>query len=329
MTRCAVWVVLCFVLFLSGVGAAHAQTPGTVPVWVDSQTLGDSPVSQCGDGTSVCVGPGTSAVTGQPAVLGFTGSTDLNATGVYGEASAPNGTTLGMFGVTRSVDDLATGVIGWATDSSAAAGVTTGVWGRSSSPRGRGVVGEGLTGVFGTGMYGVYGDSSVVGVYGRSLTGGVGVYGRSLTGYAGFFDGSVGITVLGAGSSQLCHNGSLLTECSSSLRYKSDVHSFSGGLDIVKRLRPIAFTWKAGGAHDVGLAAEEVEQVEPLLTFRNQKGEIEGVKYNQLSAVFVNAILDQQAQIERQQEEIKLQRESLAGLKAVVCQSHPDADLCW
>jgi hypothetical protein len=69
MTRCAVWVVSCFVLFLSAVGAAHAQTPGTVPVWVDSQTLGDSPVAQCGDGTSVCVGPGTSAVTGQPAVL--------------------------------------------------------------------------------------------------------------------------------------------------------------------------------------------------------------------------------------------------------------------
>ena len=49
---------------------------------------------------------------------------------------------------------------------------------------------------------------------------------------------------------------------------------------------------------DIGLAAEEVNKVEPLLTFRNDKGEIEGVKYNKLSAVFINAIKEQQAQIE-------------------------------
>jgi hypothetical protein len=120
-------------------------------------------------------------VTGQPAVLGFTGSTDLNAAGVYGEASASNGTTLGVFGVTRSVADLATGVIGWATDSSAYAGLTTGVWGRSSSPRGRGVVGEGpYTGVYGQGFYGVYAESTNVAVFGHNPNG-----------FAGFFDGSI------------------------------------------------------------------------------------------------------------------------------------------
>jgi hypothetical protein len=70
-----------------------------------------------------------------------------------------------------------------------------------------------------------------------------------------------------------------------------------------------------------GNSAEDVERVEPLLTFRNDKGEIEGVKYNQLSAVLVNAIRDQQAQIERQQVQID-------ALKGLVCQSHPDADLC-
>jgi len=72
---------------------------------------------------------------------------------------------------------------------------------------------------------------------------------------------------------------------------------------------------------DVGLGAEDVERVEPLLTFRNDKGEIEGVKYNQLSAMFVNAIREQQAQIERQQVQIE-------ALKGIVCQSHPDADVC-
>jgi hypothetical protein len=67
----------------------------------------------------------------------------------------------------------------------------------------------------------------------------------------------------------LCRNASAqIGYCSSSLRYKTDVERFSGGLDIVNRLRPIAFAWKQGRARDIGLAAEEVDKVEPLLTFR-------------------------------------------------------------
>jgi len=67
------------------------------------------------------------------------------------------------------------------------------------------------------------------------------------------------------------------------------MRTFSGGMDIVNRLRPIGFAWRKDGRRDIGLAAEEVEMVEPLLTFRNGKGEVEGVRYNQLSAIFINA----------------------------------------
>jgi hypothetical protein len=93
--------------------------------------------------------------------------------------------------------------------------------------------------------------------------------------------------------------------CTSSLRYKTGVRPFRGGMDILKRLRPIGFTWKQGGAPDIGLGAEEVEKVEPLLTFRNAKGQIEGVRYDRLTAVLVNAIKEQQAQIQQQQAEIQ------------------------
>ena len=58
------------------------------------------------------------------------------------------------------------------------------------------------------------------------------------------------------------------------MRYKSNVGRFLGGLDLINRLRPISFTWKQDGVQDIGLGAEEVEKVEPLLTFRNAKGEI-------------------------------------------------------
>src|SRR5262249_9173300 len=115
-------------------------------------------------------------------------------------------------------------------------------------------------GVFGTGRsYGVTGQSaSGIGVYGFSDQS-IGVYGSTNSGWAALFDGKVKATTLGSGGagSPLCRNFSNeIADCSSSLRYKTDVRPFSSGLDIVQRLRPIAFTWKEGGAHDVGLAAE-------------------------------------------------------------------------
>jgi hypothetical protein len=128
--------------------------------------------------------------------------------------------------------------------------------------------------------------------------------------------GFLNLTTLGtAGTTALCRNttGDIST-CSSSLRYKEDVASFGGGLDVVERLRPIRFTWKASGQPDIGLAAEEVAEVEPLLAFKNGNGEIEGVNYAQLTAVLVNALQQQQSQIE--------------ALKALVCEANPKEPPC-
>src|SRR5215510_14046265 len=40
-------------------------------------------------------------------------------------------------------------------------------------------------------------------------------------------------------------------------------------------------------------------------TFNNNNGELEGVKYERLSVVFINAFKEQQAQIQNQQQQIK------------------------
>ncbi len=132
--------------------------------------------------------------------------------------------------------------------------------------------------------------------------------------------GIVHVVTLGAaGATSLCRNSlNHISTCSSSLRYKTDVSRFLGGLEIINRLRPIAFTWKVGGARDIGLGAEEVDKVEPLLTFRNDKDEIEGVKYNQLSAVFINAFKEQQAQIKEQQDQMERQRRQLAAQQSEI-----------
>jgi hypothetical protein len=132
--------------------------------------------------------------------------------------------------------------------------------------------------------------------------------------------GVFNLQILGTGgSTALCRNGSGdVTTCSSSLRYKEDVESFHGGLEIVERLRPISFTWKDSGHRDLGLAAEEVAEVEPLLAFRNDKGEIEGVNYAQLTAVLVNALRQQEARL----------RGEIEALRAIVCEVHPQSAPC-
>jgi hypothetical protein len=133
---------------------------------------------------------------------------------------------------------------------------------------------------------------------------------------------AIAINALGsAGSTQLCRNASnQISTCSSSMRYKTEVQSFTGGLNVVTQMRPITFTWKAGGLRDVGFGAEEVEKVEPLLTFRNDHGEIEGVKYGQISAVLVNAIKEQQTQIIDQQKQIESLQTALAEYRELKAQ---------
>ena len=100
-------------------------------------------------------------------------------------------------------------------------------------------------------------------------------------------------------STHVCLDGTAtLSFCTSSLRYKQQVAPYSVGLELIRRLRPISFTWKGNGTRDLGLGAEDVAKVEPLLVTHNNAGEIQGVKYDQLNVVLINAIKQQQDQIE-------------------------------
>src|SRR5262249_9206036 len=139
-----------------------------------------------------------------------------------------------------------------------------------------------------------------------------------------------------AGGSALCLNGSnLVAFCSSSLRYKKDLSPFTSGLDLVKRLQPITFTWKDSGTRDLGLGAEDVEKIEPLLTTYNSLGEVEVVKYDRIAVVLLNAVTEQQAQIEAQNERIKKldqrsqRQESVINvLRQLACKNDGTLEIC-
>ncbi|HET9786599.1 MAG TPA: tail fiber domain-containing protein, partial [Pyrinomonadaceae bacterium] len=150
-------------------------------------------------------------------------------------------------------------------------------------------------------------------------------------------DGVVTLNTLGtAGGVVLCRNASnQIAACSSSLRYKTNIAPFAFGLNLVQRLRPIRFEWKEGGMKDVGFGAEDVAAIEPLLVTYNDKGEVEGVKYDRFSAVLVNAVKEQQTQIEAQHAQLAAQQKQLENqqllieaLKRLVCRQNPSVDIC-
>jgi hypothetical protein len=126
----------------------------------------------------------------------------------------------------------------------------------------------------------------------------------------------------GSGSLDVCRNANIrLASCSSSLRYKSDVAPFGRGLDVVSRLRPIRFRWKDSGLADVGFAAEEVEAIEPLLATYGDSGEVEGVKYKQLTTVLVTAVQELERENAELRRDVARQRQETAVLRGALCRS--------
>lgn len=131
------------------------------------------------------------------------------------------------------------------------------------------------------------------------------------------------------GTTQLCRNNSnFISTCGSSLRYKTDLQPYVGGMNVVNRLQPITFRWKTDGTLDLGFGAETVAEIEPLLVTHNQNGQVEGLIYDRLSTVFVNALKEQQAEIETQKEQIKQQREEIEALKTLVCATNRETGIC-
>ena len=129
-------------------------------------------------------------------------------------------------------------------------------------------------------------------------------------------------TLASSGNVAVCRNAlNDLATCSSSVRYKTNISAFNSGLSLINRLRPVSFNWKADGMKDFGLVAEEVADADELLIIRNEKDEIEGVKYDRIGVVLINAVKEQQAQINSLNRQIEL-------LKKLVCETNAQAEVC-
>ncbi|MBI4812217.1 tail fiber domain-containing protein [Candidatus Falkowbacteria bacterium] len=92
--------------------------------------------------------------------------------------------------------------------------------------------------------------------------------------------------------------------------YNSDVHlknsisPISSPLDKILKLNGREFIWKDSGKKDVGLIAQEVEKVFPELVSTDEKTGLKSVQYGNLVAPLIEAVKEQQAEIEELRVEI-------------------------
>lgn len=98
-------------------------------------------------------------------------------------------------------------------------------------------------------------------------------------------------------------NGTIQT---SDIRLKKNIQSLEYGLKEVMQLHPIRYNWISGSEEDkIGLIAQEVQQIIPEVVIGEASKETLGMNYAELVPVLINAVKEQQEQIELMEAKVK------------------------
>jgi hypothetical protein len=129
--------------------------------------------------------------------------------------------------------------------------------------------------------------------------------------------GNVGIGTISP-TVKLQVNGDIIANSiggSSDFRFKTNIRPVTNALDKIKALRGVYFNWNQnefpdrqfGSNVELGFIAQEVEKIIPeIVTKDKTKEEYRSVKYDKLVALLVEAIKEQQKQIDSLKVEMKL-----------------------
>jgi hypothetical protein len=91
----------------------------------------------------------------------------------------------------------------------------------------------------------------------------------------------------------------------SALRFKTNIQPLLGSLERVEQLRGVSYQRKVDGRPEIGVIAEEVDKIVPEIVSHDPKTlAAQGVDYSRLSALLIEAIKSQQAQIEELKAEV-------------------------
>jgi len=91
----------------------------------------------------------------------------------------------------------------------------------------------------------------------------------------------------------------------SDIRKKTDINTITGSLDIINNIRGITFRDKVGsGNRRMGVIAQELEPYLPEIVSTDEDG-FKSVKYGNLTALLIQAVKEQQEQIEELKQQVK------------------------
>jgi hypothetical protein len=154
-------------------------------------------------------------------------------------------------------------------------------------------------------------------------TGSGNVYiGAGMVGVAGESDACYIASIFGQTSASgvpvLINSSNKLGTTTSSKRFKENIKPMSSASEALFSLKPVTFCYKKeidpAGTSQLGLVAEEVEQVNPDLVVRDKDGKPYSVRYEQVNAMLLNEFLkEHKAFLEEQSKVQKLE----AALEAV------------
>jgi hypothetical protein len=86
----------------------------------------------------------------------------------------------------------------------------------------------------------------------------------------------------------------------SSRRFKTNIQPLVGALNKLEQLQGVSYDRRTDGRHEIGVIAEDVDQVVPELVFRDpETKEVQGVDYSRLAALLIEAIKSQQVEIQQ------------------------------
>jgi hypothetical protein len=111
-----------------------------------------------------------------------------------------------------------------------------------------------------------------------------------------------------------------LTTATSDISMKENIEQISNPISKVKSIRGVSFTWKDDQSRtkQIGMIAQEVESILPEVVFTNPVDGLKGINYSQTTALLVEAIKEQQQQIESTKQENQQLKSELDELKALV-----------
>jgi len=132
-------------------------------------------------------------------------------------------------------------------------------------------------------------DTIRIGGSAQTATYVAGIYGSPVTGSAVYVTSSGQLGVL-----------------ASSERFKTDIETMPELSSKLAKLRPVTFHYKTEpkGMLQYGLIAEEVDKVYPELVIRDEKGTIQGVRYEELAPMLLHEMQKQQQKIDAQDAKI-------------------------